>query len=1582
MLRIFLIAFCLTSLSTFSVAQINSVQNGDWDDPNTWDCACVPDAFSGQPIIVSNNVTITNDIFLNQVQITSIGLVTINVGVTVTLDEDFASTPLQIDLGGLLVVNGILDGSGLIISPVNVEGSITSTGTIDIPDPSVMFFQAGSTYTHSHSTGGNIPIATWDATSNLLVNGMNAVTPSSPTNLNQSFGNFTWNCPAQGLNNSFHFGGQLTIIQGDLRFINSNNRAIRFNISGAGYTLNIGRDFINEGVALILSQAATSGTTTVVVGRDYSQTGGSLTFRATNNFDVVFEVRRNFSKTVGAFASGSGTGSFSILRFNGGVSQTFIQSGTLIAGINYEINNNTILNLGTSFLTGTNFTLNSGTIGVGSLDAGGAIQLSTTLGNLRVSGARIFQSGTNINYSGAAAQFIGADHPSTSGVNCIISNSNGVSLAANVTIGGNLILTNGNLSLSNHLLTLNGGFTPNSNFLNVQNTSSISIAGTGGFGTLRTTGSTTINNLTINRVSSGTVTLGTDLTIGGTFVQTQGDIILNGRTFTISGPYSRTNGSFSIDASSTIIIDGAGALPGEIAFSGSQILNTLTINRSSSTVGTSSSFTVTNLNLLSGVFNNTGTITMASGGILTRTEGSIINNTPQAVTAYDIVYDIATDISSGSEIPSLPNELRHVTKTGSAILTLSQPITINGNLTLTNGIFNAGSNSIDLKGNFVANSTSTLTNSPFTFSGTTTISGGALIQFGEVNITGSLTPSVNIRIDGDLINNGTLNAGSGAQTTTFGGTTTISGSSVHNFNNITIAGTLVAPSILNIAGNFVFSSGTFTHSGGTVVFNGTSSITGSPQFSNVTIAPGATLNGPANLTLAGNFIVNGTFSPGTGRVTFNGTANQDLNRTAGSAGTVNLFNMTVNKISGTLNIRGTIANTIFRLQNELTIAQAGISNPDIDFDGPLNTGTLVLASTSTRTARINVIPAGIQIIGNLTVERFVQNEDAVRAWRYFAPAVVGATVADWLGEIQITGQFSNPSTGSGINNPNTPSLYRWTETNGGTANNRYEAWPNNITLPASSFSLTNGRGYSVFVRNTGTPTITTRGTLRFGDVGVSLTSTGSEVDAAGFNLIGNPYPAPIDWDLVSLPGGVSNVISMLDNVSNGGLGGGQFVYYTQGGPQIGNFDGIIGSSQAFWVETSVNTTLTFTEAHKASDINPIIIRERQLANVLRINVEGNGRKDETVVYFRDEASDNYDLGFDARKRENTFINLFTYHVKEEGFDKFAINALKNISCSREILIGLEKFEQGTYTFNFTELESFEHSYKFTLIDNFIGSSVSLTDGIYVFQVTENPLSNGNQRFKIIINEVDINAALSVFGDEQCESASASIIINSTESNVSYQAYFNGVAIGEALIGTGASVSLPLLGTDFEPGIYEIPVKAFNSCSEVFLYQKASLIIYEVEEAKITSVGNTLYSNYASGNQWFLNGVQIPGATYQQFEAQASGLYTLSVTTQEGCTTSTDTQFVVTSVEVSNDRTIKVFPNPTQGKLRIEVESVVPVRVRALDITGKEQASSVLNGSGAIKSGELDLTSNADGIYILHIQKGELVHQVKIIKTSK
>src|SRR5690606_2130297 len=178
----------------------------------------------------------------------------------------------------------------------------------------------------------------------------------------------------------------------------------------------------------------------------------------------------------GTFTPGAGTGAKNIV-FNGdGTPQVYsvntVPSNSLPASgsLHFRVAGGAHLDIGVSPLvttgTGGSFTLEGGaTLSVGSLDDGGAIQ-----DNIRITN-KTFDPGSTIIYDGAGPQFISV---TTGGsVNTIINNANGVTLVNDVTIGGNLTLSAGNLSVGAHELTLGGTSTANGNSIIVDPGSSI-----------------------------------------------------------------------------------------------------------------------------------------------------------------------------------------------------------------------------------------------------------------------------------------------------------------------------------------------------------------------------------------------------------------------------------------------------------------------------------------------------------------------------------------------------------------------------------------------------------------------------------------------------------------------------------------------------------------------------------------------------------------------------------------------------------------------------------------------------------------------------------------------------------------------------------------------------------------------------------------------------------------------------------------------------------------------------------------------------------------------------------------------------
>ncbi|HBX50572.1 MAG TPA: hypothetical protein DEH02_05815 [Bacteroidales bacterium] len=314
-----------------------------------------------------------------------------------------------------------------------------------------------------------------------------------------------------------------------------------------------------------------------------------------------------------------------------------------------------------------------------------------------------------------------------------------------------------------------------------------------------------------------------------------------------------------------------------ITETGSLVLNeNLTVT--SVNIGATASLNLSSytLTVSSGTINNSGTFNAGTGTVKYNYSGS---------------QDIAT------------LTYNNLTIDGPGTKSLTGLTDINGILTINavSTILNTNNNNINLGGNFVNNGTFTQGTGTVTFNGTTTISGSSTLTLGDLIISGTLTSHTsNVNISGNWQNNGTFNHNNG--TITFTGTTAISGTSATIFYSISVSGTLTAPNTtdLYIERNWT-NNGTFTHNSGTVIFNGVTSMSGtsSNSFNNLSVNNSKTLTAAAssNTNVAGNWVNNGSFTHSSGTVVFNGIS------VISGTGTHSFYNITV---SGTMTAPATM----------------------------------------------------------------------------------------------------------------------------------------------------------------------------------------------------------------------------------------------------------------------------------------------------------------------------------------------------------------------------------------------------------------------------------------------------------------------------------------------------------------------------------------------------------------------------------------------------------------------------------------------------------------------------------------------------
>jgi hypothetical protein len=480
------------------------------------------------------------------------------------------------------------------------------------------------------------------------------------------------------------------------------------------------------------------------------------------------------------------------------------------------------------------------------------------------------------------------------------------------------------------------------------------------------------------------------------------------------------------------------------------------------------------------------------------------------------------------------------------------------------------------------------------------------------------------------------------------------------------------------------------------------------------------------------------------------------------------------------------------LQGVLTLA----SNVSFDADGSSNNAVFKLLSTGdapTQDAAVAILPAGAQVTGNVTVQRFMTKEgpNTGRIYRYISSPIQNATVSDLQQEIPVSGSFTGRSSCSGCSSTN-QSLFAYNEavivdTDGNGVNNEHDGY---IDFPntANTEVFQQGRGYALFVRaNLLTSTLwDLRGPINSGNVApitFPITSTTSGTLASdGWNLVGNPFPSTIDWEAGSgwTKTNIESSIYITDNGSAASIRTASWngVTGTNGGSRH------ISIGQGFWIKANGSGTpvLQANENVKAAGSQTTFFRDIQPSDLLRITLVKGALRDETVIHFRQDATENFDGHADARKLPNSLVNISS--VLKDG-KSVAINSLPSLDCNTAIQLSVYDVAAGTYALDFSEYQSFPVAISMILSDNFLGKTHDIRSGSYPFTVTSSTASYGAERFKIAFSSLPLNPTFNVSAADVCDGQDMVITIGNAQAGVKYDALSNGIPI-PALKETGST----------------------------------------------------------------------------------------------------------------------------------------------------------------------------------------------------
>ncbi len=133
---------------------------------------------------------------------------------------------------------------------------------------------------------------------------------------------------------------------------------------------------------------------------------------------------------------------------------------------------------------------------------------------------------------------------------------------------------------------------------------------------------------------------------------------------------------------------------------------------------------------------------------------------------------------------------------------------------------------------------------------------------------------------------------------------------------------------------------------------------------------------------------------------------------------------------------------------------------------------------------------------------------------------------------------------------------------------------------------------------------------------------------------------------------------------------------------------------------------------------------------------------------------------------------------------------------------------------------------------------------------------------------------------------------------------------------------------------------------------------------ITENNNILYSTVGDSYQWYLNGVQIPGATGQSYTPTQSGAYLVRITDAMNCFKQYSKTVVFSYTVGMNENTFqpsfsRIFPNPNNGNFEIVLDNNINYSCDIYDLHGSRICS-------AIQPGTVSIEHIPAGLYLVRI----------------
>lgn len=369
----------------------------------------------------------------------------------------------------------------------------------------------------------------------------------------------------------------------------------------------------------------------------------------------------------------------------------------------------------------------------------------------------------------------------------------------------------------------------------------------------------------------------------------------------------------------------------------------------------------------------------------------------------------------------------------------------------------------------------------------------------------------------------------------------------------------------------------------------------------------------------------------------------------------------------------------------------------------LSVGSLKMESSSDGSASfVDNSVNGLNVINSSDV---IQYLNAARSW-YVSSPIQNAT--------------------TNMINPNPSMIASFNESN------------NNWNLLTDSTSIKTGRGYITNVNSS--RDIDFSGILNTGNVSVGLTANNQK-----FNLVGNPYPSYLNFDLLAeMNSNIYDTFWFRTQNTNG-----EYLFATYNASSglvvapsanTGIYN-LIPPMQAFWVR-SVNanaSVLTFTNqmrAHPVHSDNKLKAPSNGTNSYIRLQVSSDNKIDETLIYFNENASDSFD-SFDSEKMFSSSNNPEIWTSVDNS--KLVINGLNAIKDSISVPVHIQNINQK-YTVKITEKANVPENTEILFTNLTNGQTIDLrNESQFLYEPNTTGLENFSLKLKLPETITNLNS---------------------------------------------------------------------------------------------------------------------------------------------------------------------------------------------------------------------------------------------------